>query len=92
MCEQSEISPLDLPPKFMGAPSEKTEAPTPIIASEITSIENFYEAVEAFEKNYLAARYKMMEGNISRMAVELGMDRSYLHGKLKNYGVHQSKK
>jgi DNA-binding NtrC family response regulator len=51
----------------------------------------FYEAVEGFERSYLMQAYHRMEGNISRMSTDLRMDRSYLHRKLKNYGIHGSK-
>jgi two-component system nitrogen regulation response regulator NtrX len=93
MVETQEISPLDLPPKFH-ARTETAPAPGAGATSEhfATNIKNFYKAVEGFEKKFLEQEYKTLEGNISRMAIELGMDRSYLHSKLKNYGIHATKK
>lgn len=89
MSESSEISPLDLPPKFRkNSFSEGQALPTPVP----TSFKNFYSAVENFEKEFLTEAYRNLAGNISKMSTELEMDRSYLHGKLKSYGIHQSKK
>ncbi len=91
MMESQEVSPLDLPPKFLGSYRADTHALNP--ASETIQTEkNFYKAVEAFEKNLLQNEYTKMDGNISKLAVGLGMDRSYLHSKLKSYGIHPAKK
>jgi len=44
-------------------------------------------AREAFERAYMAAQLKRFGGNVSRMAVFVGMERSALHRKLKSLGV-----
>lgn len=86
MCEESEISPLDLPPKFQNlSATEKT-------TSQSEYPQNFYQAVEQFEKSFLEKAYTETEGSVSKLASSLGMDRSYLHGKLKKYGIHQPKR
>jgi len=90
MCENTEISPLDLPPKFQASGSKTTSGASS--AEFQATTKNFYKAVEEFEQKLLAVEYKNAEGNVSKMATELGMDRSYLHSKLKNYGIHVSKK
>ena len=93
MTDAQEISPLDLPIRFSQSAqtkknqhedktSERTGGKRPL---------NFYAAVESFEREFLAAEYQYFDGNVSRMAIELGMDRSYLHSKLKNYGIHATK-
>ncbi len=46
------------------------------------------EAREIFEREYLAAQMTRFGGNISRTAAFVGMERSALHRKLKNLGVH----
>ena len=95
MSETQEISPLDLPPKFHLSQDSKAtpDSKTGNAVEQFNlNIKNFYKAVEGFEKKFLDQEYKTLDGNISRMAVELGMDRSYLHSKLKNYGIHASKK
>ena len=88
MCDETMISPLDLPPRFQNpkagtAPTQSTEK-----GLEIDLSRGFYDAVEGFEKTFLEKAFEKLEGNVSRMASELGMDRSYLHRKLKNYGIH----
>ena len=90
MCEETEISPLDLPPKFQAkSASSQTTGDLQVNAS---AEKNFYKRVEQFEKGFLDQEYKRLDGNISRMSAELGMDRSYLHSKLKNYGIHAIRK
>lgn len=83
MCEGSEVSPLDLPPQFQ----------RPVVATSLHGPSlGFYEAVSEFEKTYLKGAYEQRGGNVSKLATELGMDRSYLHAKLKKYGIHQAKR
>lgn len=45
-------------------------------------------AREEFEKDYLAYHVRRFDGNISRTAEFVGMDRAALHRKLKNLGIH----
>ncbi len=59
--------------------------------SRLSNSSSFYDQVEGFEKNLLAAAYDRCEGNISRVAKELDMDRSHLYAKLKLYGIHPRK-
>ena len=100
MAESNEISPLDLPPKFLATylSSNSEESKTAGFSgdseagSDHQRGRNFYKAVEDFEKKFLDQEYKTLDGNISKMALTLGMDRSYLHSKLKNYGIHGVKK
>ena len=89
MCETAEISPLDLPPKFASNAGGIADSSLQFTHS---GTRNFYKAVEEFEKSFLVEQYKKLDSNISKMSAELGMDRSYLHSKLKNYGIHQTKK
>ena len=46
------------------------------------------EAREAFEREYLKAQVMRFDGNISRTAAFVGMERSALHRKLKSLGLH----
>ncbi len=46
------------------------------------------EARETFEREYLTAQVTRFNGNISRTANFVGMERSALHRKLKNLGLH----
>ena len=89
MSEETEISPLDLPPKFRTNSIQIQESG----ANLPDSLEkNFYKRIEHFEKNILEQEYKRLDGNVSKIAIELGMDRSYLHSKLKLYGIHNARK
>ncbi|MGZ3687663.1 MAG: sigma-54-dependent transcriptional regulator [Bdellovibrionota bacterium] len=53
--------------------------------------QDFYSRVEQFEKSLLSEEYSRCGGNISKLAVGLGMDRSHLYTKLRQYGLHQPK-
>jgi DNA-binding NtrC family response regulator len=97
MCDSDEVSPLDLPPKFRmqaqapSPPRPQVRVQSPVGDSDPLGEPDFYRAVEKFEKAYLTLHYQRLKANVSRMAQELGMDRSYLHNKLKSYGIHQIK-
>ena len=45
------------------------------------------EAREEFEKRYLTNQLKKNQGNISKTADHIGMERSALHRKLKSLGI-----
>ena len=49
---------------------------------------DFKAARAEFEKEFLAARLEQYQGNISRLAEAIGLERTYLHRKLKSYGIH----
>lgn len=48
---------------------------------------NFREARTQFEKDYLLAKIAEHGGNISRTSEAIGLERSYLHRKIKAYGI-----
>jgi two-component system nitrogen regulation response regulator NtrX len=94
MCDEPVIAPIDLPPKFQAPKTGGTQtspSSSKSTGAEIDLNVSFYDAVEGFEKAYLSKAYQHMEGNVSRMSQDLRMDRSYLHRKLKNYGIHLAK-
>jgi two-component system nitrogen regulation response regulator NtrX len=49
---------------------------------------DFKTARAQFEKHFLDRKLKECQGNVSRLAEAIGMERSYLHRKLKSYGLH----
>ena len=49
-------------------------------------------ARKIFEKNYLQSQIKRFNGNISKTAVFIGMERSALHRKLKQLGIYEDDK
>ncbi|MEG2004654.1 MAG: sigma-54 dependent transcriptional regulator, partial [Bilophila sp.] len=48
---------------------------------------DFKKARAVFEARYLAAKLHECGGNITRLAETIGLERSYLHRKLKNYNI-----
>ncbi len=48
---------------------------------------NFREARAQFEKNYLLTKIAENGGNISKTSEAIGLERSYLHRKIKAYGI-----
>jgi two-component system, NtrC family, nitrogen regulation response regulator NtrX len=48
---------------------------------------NFRDARAEFEKSYLLKKLDENSGNISRTAEVIGLERSYLHRKIKSYGL-----
>ena len=51
------------------------------------SMKTIYDRLAAYERQLLIAEFKKQSGNISKMAISLGMDRSHLYTKLKTYGI-----
>jgi two-component system nitrogen regulation response regulator NtrX len=66
--------------KFAGLPtSDKEDLPA--------EISNFREARAKFEREYLLKMIAEHKGNISKTAEAIGLERSYLHRKIKGYGI-----
>lgn len=51
---------------------------------------DFKKARAVFEAQYLAAKLHECGGNITRLAETIGLERSYLHRKLKSYNIQSS--
>ena len=68
--------------RFAGLPSGVTEKDD--LSNEIP---NFREARAKFEKEYLLKKIAENKGNISKTAEAIGLERSYLHRKIKGYGI-----
>jgi DNA-binding NtrC family response regulator len=81
MSETEEIEVADLPPRLRG----------PLDATHERK-GSFYERVSRFEKELLSEAYAACGGNVSKIALQLEMDRSHLHSKLKEYGIHTPKR
>ncbi len=56
-------------------------------SSDDDDISNFREARAKFEKEYLLKKISENKGNISKTAEAIGLERSYLHRKIKSYGI-----
>ena len=91
------VLPVDLPPEM--ALSAQAEQPAGEAASaacessflpESTVLDpdlDFKKARAVFEARYLEAKLHECGGNITRLAETIGLERSYLHRKLKGYGI-----
>lgn len=55
--------------------------------SNFTSIGNFREARSLFEREFIIKKINENNGNISRTAESIGLERSYLHRKIKSFGI-----
>ncbi|MBF0426461.1 MAG: sigma-54-dependent Fis family transcriptional regulator [Magnetococcales bacterium] len=76
------IRPGDLP-DFIVRCDRQTQTPW----EQLLDNTNLRTAREAFERHYLAAQLARNQGNISRTAEAVGMERSALHRKLKSLGL-----
>lgn len=56
-------------------------------AVEMQDLSTFREARAQFEKEYLLRKIHENQGNISKTAEVIGLERSYLHRKIKAYGI-----
>ncbi len=82
MTQSDTISGDDLKGYFQPAISSTSANGTP---SWFTC--DFKTAKKVFEKEYLAQRLKQNDGNVSRTAEQIGMERSHLHKKLKSLEI-----
>ncbi|OFZ53225.1 MAG: hypothetical protein A2428_06190 [Bdellovibrionales bacterium RIFOXYC1_FULL_54_43] len=88
MVEGPEVDISDLPPKFRDAVRCPANSPAP---DPVPKDGTFYDRVAEFERGILADEYSKMKGNISRLALVLGMDRSHLYTKLREYRIHSGR-
>lgn len=75
-----------LPPAIAGAQAVPAATSMDMIALPLR------EARESFEREYLLSQIKRFDGNISKTAQFVGMERSALHRKLKQLGISISSK
>lgn len=54
---------------------------------DVNDMSTFREARAQFEKEYLLKKISENSGNISKTAEVIGLERSYLHRKIKSYGI-----
>ena len=80
MAPRDVIGPEDLPPPLR--PKE-----TPTGADEVQREKTLREARDAFERAFILAELRAHDGNVTRTAEKLGIERSHLYRKLKGYGI-----
>ncbi len=81
MCPQKMISAEEIPPPYSNLrPDERR-------MESFLSFETLKEARETFEKSFIVLKLQQFEGNISKTAEAIGVERSNLHKKIKAYGL-----
>ena len=81
MTSNGVISKCDIFPLFAEGGKEILP-PEPEIASD-----SFRGAKQDFERQYIVRKLREFDGNISRTAAAIGLERSNLHKKIRNYGL-----
>ena len=66
---------------------DKKESKNLNSADDLSGMSTFREARAEFEKEYLIKKIQENGGNISKTAEAIGLERSYLHRKIKSYGI-----
>lgn len=73
--------------RFAGLPNPSGTSTDNLSPDDGDDISNFREARAKFEKEYLLKKISENKGNISKTAEAIGLERSYLHRKIKGYGI-----
>jgi two-component system nitrogen regulation response regulator NtrX len=81
MTQTRVISKCDLFPLF-----EEGRQETVLIEPEIT-LDSFRAAKQDFERQYIIRKLREFDGNISKTAEAIGLERSNLHKKIRSYGL-----
>jgi len=72
----------DLPAPY--SPETLADARSPL--TNLMGMEAFRDARAAFEKTFIQSKLREYDENITRTAEAIGVDRSYLHKRLKRFG------
>lgn len=83
----SEVGPEDLPDEIT-RPMPGDAPASPSIIPEGTV--DFKSARQQFEAEFLRRKLEEFDGNVTRLAESIGLERSYLYRKLKSYGISAS--
>jgi two-component system nitrogen regulation response regulator NtrX len=83
MVEGETIHAADIPAPYNPAISEETAA----VEVAFLKSNSFKEAKKSFEKAYLAKKLAENDNNVSKTARVIDVERSYLHRKIKQFGV-----
>jgi two-component system nitrogen regulation response regulator NtrX len=81
MAPRSEITANDIPLLTEESPQTPDEV-VPLFATD-----SFRSAKMDFEKEYIIKKLREFDGNISKTAEAIGLERSNLHRKIKRYGL-----
>ena len=81
MCPGKVISAKDVPPPYNTLRTDEERM------GSFLAFDTLKEARETFEKSFIATKLQEFEGNISRTAEAIGVERSNLHKKIRTYGL-----
>ena len=81
MCPEKVISAKDVPPPYNTLRTDDGRM------ESFLAFDTLKEARETFEKSFISNKLQEFEGNISRTAEAIGVERSNLHKKIKAYGL-----
>ncbi len=81
MCPGKVISSKDIPPPYNTSRVEEGKL------ESFLSFKTLKEARETFERSFIARKLNEFDGNVSRTAKAIGLERSNLHKKIKAYGL-----
>ncbi len=79
MVPSTEITPVDLPAYIKG--TESLEKSSPYATAQLK------EARNDFERDFIIMKLKEFNGNISKTAQAIGIERSHLYRKIRSYGI-----
>jgi two-component system nitrogen regulation response regulator NtrX len=80
MVEKDVIDESDIPEPFNPGAKEGKEP----VEAQLFIVHNLKEAKKAFEKEYIQRKLLQNNNNVTKTAKAIGVDRSYLHKKLKS--------
>jgi two-component system nitrogen regulation response regulator NtrX len=89
MTQDDEIDVNALPAEIRMANADRTGEP--ISASIPLKHADFKEARESFEREFIRSKLQENDWNVSKTAEEIGLERSNLHRKIKQYGIEMEK-
>ncbi|HVR30531.1 MAG TPA: sigma-54 dependent transcriptional regulator [Thermoanaerobaculia bacterium] len=85
MVDGAVIGPDNLPPGLRRA--RDRPAPADALAASYHEYASLRQAREAFESDFIRRKLQEHDGNVSRTAEALGIERSHLYRKLRGYGI-----
>lgn len=80
MCRKEQVEATDLPAQIGGRRQD------PVLG---TTFDSLREARDYFEKRYIESQLDRFEGNVTKTAESLQIERSHLHRKLKQLGIKE---
>jgi len=89
LCEQDRIEPHDLPAEIRQAPVRPVATQLPTTWDEFKKLKHQIRdaAVQQLERRFLTEALQRCDGNVSRAAEEIGIQRTNLHALMRKYGL-----